>query len=127
MCHQLDVGDATASRHLASTLRYATAAPEMIEYLQERNDWDDETYESVYWPAFASARSKAIDPRFIPKYSHRHLPVGVKANRNDSKYSPACPAPDCEELSKSNDHLLLCSAPSRLNGATLSSDPCAKN
>jgi hypothetical protein len=87
--YQLDVGDATASRHLSSTLRHAAAAPDMINYLKERNNWDDAAYESVSWPAFASAQSQAVDPQFIPKFTHRHLLVGVKANRNDSKYSPA--------------------------------------
>jgi hypothetical protein len=64
--------------------------------------------------AFACTRFSAIDPKFVPKFSHRHLLVGVKANCNDSEYSPACPAPECEELMESNDALLLCSAPSSL-------------
>jgi hypothetical protein len=24
-----------------------------MEYLKDRNDWDDETYESVSWPPFS--------------------------------------------------------------------------
>jgi hypothetical protein len=86
----------------------------MIEYLKERNHWDDETHASVSWTAFAAARFTTIDPRFVPKHSHRHLPVGVKANRNDSKYTPACPAPECVELQETNDHFIMCSSPSRV-------------
>jgi hypothetical protein len=90
----------------------------MIEYLQKRNQWDDAIHASVSWPAFSAARFTTVDPQFVPKHSHRHLPVGVKANRNDSKYSPACPAPECGELQETNDHFLMCSAPSRVEWRT---------
>jgi hypothetical protein len=84
----------------------------MLQYMKDRNNWDDETYASVYWPAFSSARFSTSNQRFVPKYSHRHLPVGDKANRNDSKYSPCCPA--CSAPLETNEHFLLCKAPSRL-------------
>jgi hypothetical protein len=87
-------------------------APAMSQYLPDRNDWDDASYESVSWPAFGSARLSTSNSRFIPKYSHRHLPVGEKANRNNSKYSPCCPA--CSAPLETNEHFLLCAAPSRL-------------
>jgi hypothetical protein len=51
-------------------------------------------------------------PRFVPKFCHRHLPVGIKAHRNDPKYSPSCPA--CGDPLETNSQFLLCSAPSRL-------------
>jgi hypothetical protein len=109
---QLDVADATVSRKIQASLRYSAMELEMSQYLMDRNDWDDETYESVCWPAFSSARFSTTNSRFVPKYSHRHLPVGAKANRNDSKYSPCCPA--CSAPLETNEHFLLCKAPSRL-------------
>jgi hypothetical protein len=36
----------------------------------------------------------------------------VKAHRNDPKYSPSCPA--CGDPMETNEHFLLCKAPSRL-------------
>jgi hypothetical protein len=87
-------------------------SPALTQYLKDRNDWDDETYSSVCWPAFSSARFSTSNSRFVPKYSHRHLPVGEKANRNDSKYSPSCPA--CSAPLETNEHFLLCMAPSRV-------------
>jgi hypothetical protein len=84
----------------------------MSEYLKDRNDWDDATYESVSWPAFSAARFATPNSRFLKNFSHRHLPVGDKANRNDAKYSPCCPA--CSNPCETNEHFLLCKAPSRL-------------
>jgi hypothetical protein len=42
-----------------------------------------------------------------------HLPVGEKANRNDSKYSPSRPA--CFAPLETNEHFLLCTATSRVH------------
>jgi hypothetical protein len=75
---QLDVSDATVSRKVQVALRYSAMAPAMSKYLKDRNDWDDATYASVCWPAFSSARYSTPNSRFVPKYSHRHLPVGGK-------------------------------------------------
>jgi hypothetical protein len=84
----------------------------MTEYLRDRNDWDSETFESVSWPAFSAARFAISNSRFAPEFCHCHLPVGEKANRNDAKYFPCCPA--CPDPCKSNKYFLLCAAPSRL-------------
>jgi hypothetical protein len=109
---QLDVSDATVSRKVQAALRYSAMAPAMSKYLKDRNDWDEATYASVCWPAFSSARYSTPNSRFVPKYSHRHLPVGGKANRNDPKYSPCCPA--CSSPLETNEQFLLCKAPSRI-------------
>jgi hypothetical protein len=100
------------AKNVQASLRFSAMAPEMSTYLQARNDWSEATYESVCWPAFSSARFSTSNSRFVPKYSHRHLPVGEKAHRNDSKHSPCCPA--CSAPLETNEHFLLCKAPSRL-------------
>jgi hypothetical protein len=73
---QLDVDETTVTRKVQSALRYSATAPAMSEYLKLRNDWDDARYESICWPSFSSARFSTSNSRFVPKYSHRHLPVG---------------------------------------------------
>jgi hypothetical protein len=109
---QLDVRDSTITRRHVSALRWAATTPAMIDYLCERNDWTPEAYASVCWSSFSTARHTSVGPRFVPKFCHRHLPVGVKAHQNASKYPPACPA--CGDPQETNDHFLLCAAPSRL-------------
>jgi hypothetical protein len=95
-----------------SALRWSAATHDMEDYLKERNQWDQTQFESICWPAFSSARNTSVIPRFIPKYCHRHLPVGVKAHRNNPKYSPSCPA--CGDPMETNEHFLMCKAQSRL-------------
>jgi hypothetical protein len=83
---QLDIRDATSTRRLQSALRWSAATPDMVTYLKDRNKWDQSQYDLICWPAFSSARNTTVSPRFVPKFCHRHLPVGVKAHRNDPKY-----------------------------------------
>jgi hypothetical protein len=108
---QLDVADATISRKVQASLRFSATEPALLQYMKDRNNWDDVTYASISWPAFSFARFSTSNQRFVPKYSHRHLPVGEKANRNDSKFLPCCPA--CPVPLQTNTHFLLCKAPSR--------------
>jgi hypothetical protein len=67
---QLDVADATISRKVQASLRFSATEPAMLQYIKDRNNWDDETYASVSWPAFSSARFSTSNQRFVPKYSH---------------------------------------------------------
>jgi hypothetical protein len=64
------------------------------------------------WSAFSTACNITVSSRFIPKHCHRHLPIGVKAHHNNSKYSPSCTA--CGDPLETNEHFLMCSAPSRI-------------
>jgi hypothetical protein len=109
---QLDIREETSTRRHAAAIRWLAVTPAMVAYLCKRNQWDQAQYYQVCWPALASARNATTNPRFAPKYCHRHLPVGVKAHRNAMKYSPICPA--CAFPQETNEHFLLCSAPSRL-------------
>jgi hypothetical protein len=109
---QLNVREATTTRQYPSSIRWSTVTPDMVEYLKDRNQWDQIQYDSICWLAFSLARNTTVSPRFIPKHCHRHLPVGVNAHRNKSKYSPSCPA--CGDPLETNEHFLICSAPSRI-------------
>jgi hypothetical protein len=84
----------------------------MVAYLKDHNKWDQSQYDLICWPAFSSAWNTNVSPCFVPKFCHKHLPVGVKAHRNDPKYLHCCPA--CGDPLKTNEHLLMCRAPSRI-------------
>jgi hypothetical protein len=111
MC-QLDIREETITRCHASALRWWATPPTMIDYLCDRNDWNQSEYESVNWNTFSTTRNTSVSPRFVPKFCHRHLTVGEKAHQNANKYSPQCPT--CGDPNETNDHFILCSAPSRL-------------
>jgi hypothetical protein len=122
---QLDVAEATISRKVQASLQFSATAPDMAQYLKDGNDWDDVMYDSIHWPAFSSARFSTPNQQFVPKYSHRHLPVGDKANRNDSKYSPCCPA--CSAPLETNEHFLCASPRPAFNGDNSSSRGWSEN
>jgi hypothetical protein len=109
---QVDIQESTVTRRLPTAMRESATFPVLIKYLKVRSNWDEATYTSICWPAFSSARFTSVGPRFVPQFCHRHLPVGVKANRNDSKYSRYCPA--CDEPYETDEHFLLCKAPTRI-------------
>jgi hypothetical protein len=64
---QLDVVEATVTRKVQASLQFSATAPSMTQYLKDRNNWDDETYDSIHWPAFSSARFSTPNQRFVPK------------------------------------------------------------
>jgi hypothetical protein len=45
---QLDVSKGTVTRKVQASLRFSAMLPPLTQYLKDRNDWDDETYLSVY-------------------------------------------------------------------------------
>jgi hypothetical protein len=92
--------------------RWLAMTQAMINYLSERNDWNPSEYDSVNWNVFSTARNTSVSPQFVPKFCRCHLPVGEKAHQNASKYPPQCPT--CGSPSETNDHFILCYAPSRL-------------
>jgi hypothetical protein len=62
-----------------------TELPEynLRKYLQERNNWSDEVYDSISWPAYRSASARLTDSAriFVVKLSHNWLPIGVRESR----------------------------------------------
>jgi hypothetical protein len=52
-------------------------------HLQRRNDWSNEVFDSISWPAYRSASAGLTDSlrTFVVKFSHGWLPVGVRERR----------------------------------------------
>jgi hypothetical protein len=51
---------------------------EIQDYLQQRNSWPDEVYDSVSWAAYGSASAGLTDNlrTFVVTLSHNWLPIG---------------------------------------------------
>jgi hypothetical protein len=65
------------------TLRTALPENELREYLQCRNDWSNETYNSVNWSAYSLASAGLSDNArtFVVKLTHNWLLIGVRKRR----------------------------------------------
>jgi hypothetical protein len=65
------------------TLRTALPENELREYLQCRNDWSNETYNSIRWSAYSSASAGISDNArtFVVKLTHKWLPIGLRERR----------------------------------------------
>jgi hypothetical protein len=87
-----------------------TLRTELPEYeracLQKRNDWSDEVYDSINWPAYRSATAQftTIVATFVVKLSHGWLPIGVHERRRSASNN-LCP--QCNE-SETVPHLYSC-------------------
>jgi hypothetical protein len=62
------------------TLRTEFTEYELRAYLQRRNNWSDEVYDSISWPAYRSASTKLSDSErtFVVKLTHGWLPIGAR-------------------------------------------------
>jgi hypothetical protein len=65
------------------TLRTALPENELRDYLQRRNDWSNETCNSINWYAYSSASAGFSDNArtFMVKLTHNWLPIGVRERR----------------------------------------------
>jgi hypothetical protein len=73
-----------ASGHITSreirTLRTELPEYKLRAYLQKRNDWSDDVYDSISWPVYGSASAGLADSlrKFVVELtSHGWLPIGV--------------------------------------------------
>jgi hypothetical protein len=59
------------------TLRTEFTEYELRAYLQRRNNWSDEVYDSISWPAYRSASTKLSDSErtFVVKLTHGCYPL----------------------------------------------------
>jgi hypothetical protein len=73
------LGISPASREIR-TLRTELPEYELQAYLQKRNDWSDDVYDSISWRAYGSASAGLTDSlrTFVVKLSHSWLPIGVR-------------------------------------------------
>jgi hypothetical protein len=90
------------------TLRTELPEYELRAYLQKRNDWSDDTYDSINWQAYGSASAGLTDSfrTFVVKLTHGWLPIGVR-ERRCSATTDLCP--QCKEI-ETVPHLYRCEA-----------------
>jgi hypothetical protein len=64
----------------ARTLGTELPEYECRDYLQQRNDWSNETDHSISWFAYRSASAGLTDNlrTFVVKFCHNWLPIGVR-------------------------------------------------
>ena len=101
-----------ATGHLTSkeerTLRTKLPVYNLRVYLQERNNWRDEVYDSIGWTANRSATALLTDSArtFVVKFTHSWLPIGVRESRC-SDTTALCA--ECNEV-ETVPHLYRCQA-----------------
>jgi hypothetical protein len=98
--------DSTGILPVAKSTRSETTEYELRAYLQRRNNWSDEVYDSISWPAYRSASTKLSDSErtFVVKLTHGWLPIGVR-ERRCSGTTDKCP--QCSEI-ETVPHLYRC-------------------
>jgi hypothetical protein len=90
----------------------------MRAYLMKRNNWDRLTFDSISWDAHGASHSYHRAQRvFLIKLCHRHLAIGKKLHRRDSKYPATCPGCNNNTI-ENHDHFIGCPAPSRIKWRT---------
>ena len=80
----------------------------LISYLQQRNKWNEHTFNKVNWTAHKQAMTKfsiAHQP-FLCKLIHRHLPLGKRLARWTSDHPAVCPS--CKHPEEDFTHFITC-------------------
>jgi hypothetical protein len=114
---QLLINDNTVSHKLPNAIQYQAGIGPLKTYLKARNNWSDETLESISWTAHGSAHLyHQAHHSFFLKFCHRHLPLGKTLHHRDGKYPARCPG--CHSKLESHDHFLGCQAPARIKWRT---------
>jgi hypothetical protein len=90
------------------TLRTELPEYELRAYLQKRNDWSNDVYDSISRPAYGSASVGLTGSMrtCVVKFSHGWLPIGVR-ERRCSATNDLCP--QCNEI-ETVPHLYRCQA-----------------
>jgi hypothetical protein len=68
--------------YLRDATGYITSSEQKYKlwaYLQKRNNWTDDVYDCISWPAYRSASALLTDSvrTFVVKLNHGWLPVGI--------------------------------------------------
>jgi len=116
-CH-LESGTITAS--WKNTLRNSATTTPLLRYLQEKNQWSEDTMSQIQWKTVSQCMSANIkrQSHFV-KLSHDLLPVNTRLHRFDPTHQPWCPlclrTGQCPET---RDHLLRCASTSGVTWRT---------
>lgn len=107
---QLHLSGGTITYKLAPFVRYADTAPELKEYIMERNNWTPATMATVDWEAHGNALQRGIHKRVrLTKLVHDLLPTNHVVCRFIEDRTARCPT--CQHPDEDRDHMLRCSHP----------------
>jgi hypothetical protein len=108
-CIQLIVNGFAVTQSHAKWIRYQITGYDMREYLQERHDWDDPTWDTIDWHGFEKAiRSRPPTmQRRISKFVNGWWNVGKQRIRINAKDFILCPR--CKLCRETTEHVLYCS------------------
>ena len=83
----------------------ARRTPLVRKYMKEKYKWDDETFDSIDWPAIGRCRRKqtALKKMQTCKIMHGWLPITNKNFIHDTTQYPGCVCPR-----ETTNHLLVC-------------------
>lgn len=100
-------------RDYAYHIRQAVHAPQHQKYIRDKEEWTDETYNSINWHAAGTAFTKrSLNSRIrLTKYIHNWLPLGENMTRIDPEASSICPS--CNTIEETTDHIMCCGAETR--------------
>ena len=102
----------TVTAKYKEVLLAKSTGPDLLKYIQEKNDWADSTMETINWSAHGKAiRNKLYCRVHISKLLHECLPTFHQLN----KFGGAprnCPT--CGSTDETRDHILRCPAQTRV-------------
>ena len=102
----------TVTHHLKMEVHQARNTQPLVEHLQKKFNWSQETFDSIDWESGRIARNRLKQHRTtLIKHLNDVVPVGSRVSRYDPKYPAACPS--CPEPLETASHLYLCPCPSR--------------
>ena len=101
------------TRDYASHIRQAVHTPHHQKYICEKENWTDDTYNTINWQAAGTAFAKRpLNSRIrLTKYMHNWLPLGETMKRIDPNSPTTCPS--CKTVEETTDHIMRCGSETR--------------
>jgi hypothetical protein len=100
------LSEGTITAKVVTELRNYATAPPLRLHIQQRNNWNDQTMESINWRAHGKALSGMIGKRVhLTKLVHDILPTFQRLNKF-TNCERKCPA--CNIAEETRDHVIRC-------------------
>ena len=103
----VDLSTGTITGHYSTMLRLYNSEEQLKKYIEEKNQWDDQTSKNVDWVLLRKhLRKHSYQNIWSMKYIHDLLPTAKIRNRYNNKESAACSACSCKQ--ETWQHVLAC-------------------
>jgi exonuclease III len=107
----LDLPDGTLTSHIAERVRKQAWGGPLLQYMQLKYRWSENTANNINWEAHASALTHHFARKtHMTKLIHDILPTNSNVHRDDQ---PKQRCPECPCMKETRDHVLQCPALSR--------------